>query len=129
MDIAARYADLCEDREVARRLFTSIALGHGRAVRAVRLILGAPQQPRSTQPPRSTQQPRSTRSKSPLDPHSALARTIRLRNPYVDPLSFIQVELLRRKRQAASKEEVPAELDRAILLTINGLAAGLRSTG
>ena len=62
-------------------------------------------------------------------PQSTLARTIRLRNPYVDPMSFIQVELLRRKRHAASKEEVPAELDRAILLTINGLASGLRSTG
>jgi phosphoenolpyruvate carboxylase len=105
MLIAARYADLCEDRAVRRRLFMRIALGHARAVRAVRLILERP---------------------TLLASESTLSRTIELRNPYVDPLSFIQVELLRRKRAA---EEVPPELDRAILLTINGLAAGLRSTG
>jgi phosphoenolpyruvate carboxylase len=105
MRVAARYADLCEDRPVARRLFRKIALGHGRAVRAVRLIMDRP---------------------TLLASESALARTIDVRNPYVDPISFVQVELLRRKRSA---DEVPPDLDRAILLTINGLAAGLRSTG
>ncbi|RYG74123.1 phosphoenolpyruvate carboxylase, partial [bacterium] len=59
-----------------------------------------------------------------------LARSIELRNPYVDPLSFLQVELLRRKRALAAKgEPVPRDLERAILLTINGIAAGLRNTG
>lgn len=106
MRVAARYADLLEDRTTARRLFMRIALDHGRAVRAVRHILDRP---------------------GPLDPDATLARSIELRNPYVDPLSFIQVELLRRKRAHTGK--VPAELQRAILLTINGLAAGLRSTG
>ena len=106
MEIAARYADLLEDRAVARRMFVRIALDHGRAVRAVRKIL---------------------RRDGPLDPQSTLARSIELRNPYVDPISFIQVELLKRKRAEAG--EVPDELGRAILLTINGLAAGLRSTG
>ena len=51
-----------------------------------------------------------------------LARSIRLRNPYVDPLSLIQVELLRRKR-AGEKEE---NLNYALAATINGIAAGLR---
>ena len=63
-----------------------------------------------------------------LDPDATLARSIELRNPYVDPLSFIQIELLRRKR-SQPEEETPPELLRAILLTINGIAAGLRSTG
>jgi phosphoenolpyruvate carboxylase len=59
-----------------------------------------------------------------------LARSIELRNPYVDPLSFLQVALLRRKREIVDRgQDVPASLDRAILLTINGIAAGLRSTG
>ena len=100
--IAAKYAELASDR----RLFHRVALGHGRAVRAIRKVLDLP---------------------GVLAPDSTLARTIELRNPYVDPLSFIQIELLRRKR--AHEGEPPHELERAILLTINGLAAGLRSTG
>jgi phosphoenolpyruvate carboxylase len=48
-----------------------------------------------------------------------------LRNPYVDPMSLIQVELIRRKR----KGEDSPELNRAITATINGISAGLRNTG
>jgi phosphoenolpyruvate carboxylase len=59
-----------------------------------------------------------------------LARSIELRNPYVDPLSFVQLELLRRKRALLRRgEPVPPSLDRALLLTLNGVAAGLRNTG
>ena len=54
-----------------------------------------------------------------------LSRSIRLRNPYVDPMSLIQVELLRRKQQG----EQSAELDYALGATINGIAAGLHNTG
>jgi phosphoenolpyruvate carboxylase len=54
-----------------------------------------------------------------------LARSIKLRNPYVDPLSLIQVDLLRRKRAG----ETGAGTDRAIAGTINGISAGLRTTG
>jgi phosphoenolpyruvate carboxylase len=109
MDIARRYASLVDDKEVARRLFFKIALDHGRAERAVMQILDRP---------------------SVLAPSSTLARSIELRNPYVDPLSFIQLDLLRRKRAlVAQGQEVPHELDRALLLTINGIAAGLRNTG
>jgi phosphoenolpyruvate carboxylase len=60
-----------------------------------------------------------------LETNDVLARSIRLRNPYVDPLSLIQVELLRRKRAG---EETP-EINRAIASTINGISAGLRTTG
>lgn len=109
MDIARRYASLVHDKGAARRLFFKIALDHGRAERAVMLILD-----------RATVLPQG----------STLARSIELRNPYVDPLSFIQLELLRRKRALqAEGREVPHELDRALLLTINGIAAGLRNTG
>ena len=60
-----------------------------------------------------------------LQTNQVLARSIRLRNPYVDPMSLIQVDLLRRKRAG---EDTP-EVNRAIAGTINGIAAGLRNTG
>ncbi|HWB31603.1 MAG TPA: phosphoenolpyruvate carboxylase [Acidobacteriaceae bacterium] len=65
-----------------------------------------------------------------LETNKVLERSIRLRNPYVDPMSLIQVELLRRKRSAQTSGGSPsAELDRAITATINGISAGLRNTG
>ena len=65
-----------------------------------------------------------------LQTNPVLERSIRLRNPYVDPMSLIQVELIRRKRSATAKgEAVSPELDRAISATINGISAGLRNTG
>ena len=62
-----------------------------------------------------------------LQGNRVLAHSIRLRNPYVDPMSWIQVELLRRKRSSTTGEE--DELNRAITATINGISAGLRNTG
>lgn len=60
-----------------------------------------------------------------LEKNPVLARSIRLRNPYVDPLSLIQVELLRRKRRGEDNDN----LNHALAATINGIAAGLRNTG
>ena len=54
-----------------------------------------------------------------------LARSIHLRNPYVDPMSLIQVELLRRKQQGGDL----AKLEYPLGATINGIAAGLHNTG
>jgi phosphoenolpyruvate carboxylase len=60
-----------------------------------------------------------------LEGNSVLSQSIRLRNPYVDPMSLIQVELLRRKRA-----DKPSEgLNYALGATINGIAAGLHNTG
>ena len=65
-----------------------------------------------------------------LQTNPVLERSIRLRNPYVDPLSLLQVELMRRKRAAvANGESDSTELNRAISATINGISAGLRNTG
>jgi phosphoenolpyruvate carboxylase len=65
-----------------------------------------------------------------LETNSVLERSIRLRNPYVDPMSLLQVELIRRKRAAIAKGEPDSvELNRAISATINGISAGLRNTG
>jgi phosphoenolpyruvate carboxylase len=60
-----------------------------------------------------------------LQTNPVLARSIRLRNPYVDPMSLIQVELLRRKRAG---DDTP-ELQNAIAATMHGISAGLRNTG
>lgn len=60
-----------------------------------------------------------------LEGNSVLSRSIRLRNPYVDPMSLIQVELLRRKRSGGE----PNTPDDALGATVNGIAAGLHNTG
>jgi phosphoenolpyruvate carboxylase len=62
-----------------------------------------------------------------LDRHPAVQRAIRLRNPYVDPINAIQVELLRAYRAAG--EAGRAELERPLARSIAGIAAGLRNTG
>ncbi len=60
-----------------------------------------------------------------LDRHPVLQDSLQRRNPYIDPLSFIQAELIRRVRATANDDQ----LARAISLAINGIAGGLRNTG
>jgi phosphoenolpyruvate carboxylase len=62
-----------------------------------------------------------------LDSEPVLQASIDRRNPYVDPLSFVQIELLKRRRRGESDSE--EELARLSLLAINGIASGLRNTG
>jgi phosphoenolpyruvate carboxylase len=69
-----------------------------------------------------------------LDDNPVLRRSIDVRNPYVDPINLVQVELLRRLRQrsaggAADDDPQTVRLRRALLVTINGIAAGMRNTG
>jgi phosphoenolpyruvate carboxylase len=74
-----------------------------------------------------------------LENNPVLRRSIDVRNPYVDPINLVQVELLRRLVVArkvaavyAGEEETAADLvqlRRALLVTINGIAAGMRNTG
>ncbi len=64
-----------------------------------------------------------------LETNPVLLQSIRLRNPYVDPMSLLQVDLLRRKRSLPAEKRADTVLDRAITATINGIAAGLRNTG
>jgi phosphoenolpyruvate carboxylase len=60
-----------------------------------------------------------------LQSNQVLAQSIKLRNPYVDPMHLIQVDMLRRKRAG---EDTPL-VNRAIAATISGISAGLRNTG
>ena len=64
-----------------------------------------------------------------LDDEPALQRSIDLRNPYVDPLSYLQVALLRRLRQGGVDGEERGRYLVAVLRTLNGIAHGLRNTG
>jgi phosphoenolpyruvate carboxylase len=66
-----------------------------------------------------------TGQKELLENNPVLLRSIRLRNPYVDPMSLVQVDLLRRKRAGEDSEA----LNYALGATINGIAAGLHNTG
>ena len=107
--IARLYAGLVQDKALRDRVFSILHTEFELTHRMVLAVLG---------------------QTSLLQKNNVLSQSIRLRNPYVDPMSLIQVELIRRKRAAlAAGQPVPAELDRAITATINGISAGLRNTG
>ncbi|MFZ5693034.1 MAG: phosphoenolpyruvate carboxylase [Pseudomonadota bacterium] len=104
MALAKRYADLSGDSELANRIFGALKAEWTRTVTALDHITGT-QERLADNPP--------------------LARSIRHRLPYIAPLNHLQVELIRRWRQGAQDERTR----RGILITINGIAAGLRNTG
>ncbi len=107
MDIAQLYAQLLPDQALALRIYTTIAAEYERTRRMVCEVAEIADL---------------------LDTMPILQRSIRQRNPYVDPLSYIQVELLRRLRAAPSGPDHHA-IEAAVLLSINGIAAGLKNTG
>jgi phosphoenolpyruvate carboxylase len=71
---------------------------------------------------------RLTGQKELLDQEPWLQRSIRVRNPYIDPMNYAQVALLKRLRSVSEGPEAEALRD-AVLLSVNGIAAGLRNTG
>jgi len=104
LSIARRYAGLVPDEALRERVFGMIEEELARTRDAVLRVTGQSRL---------------------LEENPVLERSIRLRNPYVDPMSLIQVDLLRRKRAG---EESDA-LNYALAATINGISAGLRNTG
>jgi phosphoenolpyruvate carboxylase len=104
LTIARRYAALVNDEGIRERVFGMIAEEFERTRRMILKVTGQPEL---------------------LSGNRVLARSIRLRNPYVDPLSLIQFALLQRKRMGEQSED----LNYALAATINGIAAGLRNTG
>ncbi|MDP3082132.1 MAG: phosphoenolpyruvate carboxylase, partial [Rubrivivax sp.] len=106
--IAARYVALVEDQASGKRIFKALRAEWQRSHDALALITGQTE---------------------PLQANAALARSIEHRFPYLDPLNHLQVELLRRLRQARPGDAGIERLQRGIHLSINGIAAGLRNTG
>jgi len=104
LGIASLYASLVPDAALRDRIFTMLKAEFERTREAILAITG---------------------QRDLLESNPVLARSIVLRNPYVDPMSLIQVDLLRRKRAGEDTDEV----NRAIAGTISGIAAGLRNTG
>ena len=104
LEIAEGYLDLVDDPS----LFETIAAEHARTVDTVLQIVGADEL---------------------LDRHPVVQRSIRLRNPYVDPMNAIQVELLRRYRAPQATDEERELVRRPLLRSIAGIAAALRNTG
>ena len=64
-----------------------------------------------------------------LEDNAVLRRSIDVRNPYVDPINLLQVELLHRLRARSGEGEDRESLRWALMVTINGIAAGMRNTG
>ncbi|HVS52086.1 MAG TPA: phosphoenolpyruvate carboxylase [Opitutaceae bacterium] len=108
MGIAALYATLVEDARIRRRIFAVLQAEFARTEAAIRAITGR----------------RELLARDPV-----LLKSVELRNPYIDPLNYLQVEMLRRLR--SGKLSAPeAEAARAVVeLTINGISGGLKNTG
>jgi phosphoenolpyruvate carboxylase len=64
-----------------------------------------------------------------LHDEPVLARSIKLRNPYIEPIHRLQVELIRRARKLPANEPLPPQLERPLLLSLHGISAGMRNTG
>jgi phosphoenolpyruvate carboxylase len=104
LDIARLYSGLVKNATLGKTVFSMI---EDEFERTRRILL------------------RVTGQRELLTRNRVLARSIRLRNPYVDPMSLIQVELLRRKQRGDER----ADLEYPLGATINGIAAGLHNTG
>jgi len=109
MGIASLYVDLVPDRNLAGEMFGSIRAEYDQTRDIVLSISGHA----------------NLLEEEPITQHA-----VQLRNPYVDPLNYIQVEMLRRIRALPDPEGEEAEAIREVIsVTINGIAAGLRNTG
>ncbi|MDA0667941.1 MAG: phosphoenolpyruvate carboxylase [Planctomycetota bacterium] len=103
MDIATRYSQLAGD--VGARLFPTLREEHARSIDAI-LLVGEVNEL--------------------LERDPTLQRSIRLRNPYIDPMSFVQIDLLARWREGDRQD---VDLERVLAQTVRGIARGLRNTG
>lgn len=109
MGIARLYAGLVQDEQIREQVYGQIASAFERTVSWILQVTG---------------------QKRILDNEPTLQRAIQRRDPYVDPLNFIQVSLLQRLRSLDDANSAEAqELLQAIFMTINGIAAGLKNTG
>ena len=109
MAIASLYVGLVPDKKMGQQFFSIILDEYTRTRDAVLSISG---------------------HANLLDAEPVTQRAVQVRNPYVDPLNYVQVEMLRRLRALSDPESEEAKSIREVItITINGIAAGLRNTG
>ncbi len=109
MDIAALYVELVPDQAVGKKIFSAIRDEYERTRTAVLSI---------------------SSHAALLELEPVTQKAVILRNPYIDPLNYIQVEVLRRLRGLPDPDDPVAKALREVMaLTINGIAAGLKNTG
>ncbi|MBN1305243.1 MAG: phosphoenolpyruvate carboxylase [Anaerolineales bacterium] len=109
LDIARLYVDLVQDQDSAGKIFRLIRDEHERTRAAILTING---------------------HQNLLELEPVTQNAIQLRNPYIDPLNYIQVDMLRRLRALPDQKGPEAKaLREVVFLTINGIAAGLKNTG
>lgn len=109
MGIAAQYVSLASNQPLAQQIFRQIVNEYERTCQVMLEV---------------------TRHQALMDSDPVIQRSIHLRNPYIDPMNFIQVDALRRLRALPDAEsEAAARLREVVVVTINGIAAGLRNTG
>ncbi len=107
--VASRYAGLVQDRKLRQAVFSRITAEHEQTVACLAKITGQAER---------------------LAGNPLLARSIKNRFAYLDPLNHLQVELIKRHRAVAEQSEnIDVRVHRGIHLSINGVAAGLRNTG
>jgi phosphoenolpyruvate carboxylase len=108
MGIAALYADLVEDPKIRARIFGILSAEFARTEAAILAITG---------------------QKQLLAGEPVLLKSVQLRNPYIDPLNYLQVDMIRRLR-GGKLTKADDEATRAVVeLTINGISGGLKNTG
>lgn len=105
MKTAKEYLELVEDQVIANRIFKDIVEEFDRTEKALLLVSG---------------------NKELLSHTPNIKESVHLRNPYVDPLNYLQVDLIKQLRETENPSD---ELVTEVLLTINGIAAGLVNTG
>jgi phosphoenolpyruvate carboxylase len=109
MGIAELYAALVPNRALADEIFTRIQSEYERTRQSILSITG---------------------HRELMDADPVVQRSVQLRNPYVDPLNYIQIEMLRRLRAHPDGDSAEVQALRAVIvITVNGIAAGLRNTG
>jgi len=107
LNVASRYAQLCDDRKLRNAVFSRISAEFTLTEQMLAAITGQSER---------------------LADNPLLARSIKNRFPYLDPLNHLQVELLKRFRSGKAGSD-DARVRRGIHLSINGIAAGLRNSG
>ena len=108
MGIARLYASLVSDARVRAKILAGLEAEFERTEQAILAITG---------------------QKQLLAREPVLRKSVELRNPYIDPLNYLQVEMLRRLRSGGLDAEAEQATRRVVELTINGISGGLKNTG